>query len=70
MTVRYFRILELEDGSWACRRGRTVIDEHASYNDALDHICDLASADPSSQVFVHPQGAAPPTMVAEFGDTH
>lgn len=65
----FFRILELEDGSWACRRGRTVIDEHATYGDALDHICGLAAADPPSQVFVHPRGAARPTIVAEFGDT-
>ncbi len=49
----YFRVIEHEDRSWACRHGRCVFDEHRTLADALDHIKVLAAAHPPAEVMVH-----------------
>jgi hypothetical protein len=49
----FFRVVEKEDGSWLCRRGREEFDVHAQLDDAIEHTTGLAREDPPSQVFVH-----------------
>lgn len=49
----FFRVIELEDGRWSCRRGATEIDGHASLHDAIQHVTALASHEVSADVFLH-----------------
>ena len=60
-----FRVVELEEGTWACRRGRTTVDEHDALDEALTHTCALAAEDRPSQVRVHHLDQ-PPTIAATF----
>ena len=64
----FFRILELEDGRWACRRGRFTTDEHDTFAESLIHTKTLAAAEPPSRVFVHPLDS-PPWIAAVFDNT-
>jgi hypothetical protein len=49
----FFRVVEQEDGSWSCRRGRDDFDSRAELDDAIEHTFGLASEHPPSEVFVH-----------------
>src|SRR6478672_7451227 len=51
--VWYFRVVENEDRSWACRHGRVVFDEHLTLGDAIDHTDVLAAAHPPAEVMIH-----------------
>jgi Uncharacterized protein conserved in bacteria (DUF2188) len=53
VSTYFFRVVEQEDGSWLCRRGREEFDLHARLDDAIEHTTGLASEDAPSQVFVH-----------------
>jgi uncharacterized protein DUF2188 len=49
----YFRVVEQNDGTWMCRRGRYAIDHHPDMQQALDHIKSLASNHRPSEVRLH-----------------
>ena len=49
----FFRAIECDDGSWACRHGREEYDCHALFQDALEHVTKLAVAHRPAEVFVH-----------------
>jgi hypothetical protein len=49
----FFRLIEHDDGSWTCRRGRQDFDRHPSQDEALAHILEVAGAHPPSRVYVH-----------------
>jgi hypothetical protein len=49
----FFRVIEGEDGSWSCRRGREVLDEHPTLGDALSHLYVLAQASQPASLFAH-----------------
>jgi Uncharacterized protein conserved in bacteria (DUF2188) len=49
----FFRVVERDDGSWLCRRGREEFDVHAQLDDAIEHTTGIASEHPPSQVFLH-----------------
>jgi Uncharacterized protein conserved in bacteria (DUF2188) len=53
VSTYFFRVVELEDGSWLCRRGREEFDVHEQLDDAIEHTTGIASDHPPSQVFVH-----------------
>lgn len=55
----YLRAIELEDGRWACRRGRDEYDLHADLDGAISHLHDLARDLGDAEVFVHPQEGPP-----------
>jgi Uncharacterized protein conserved in bacteria (DUF2188) len=49
----FFRVVEQDDGSWSCRRGREDFDFRAQLDDAVERTTDVASEHPPSEVFVH-----------------
>jgi hypothetical protein len=49
----YFRIIEQDDGGWACQRGLTQLDRHHLHDAALEHITELAGGHRPSAVFAH-----------------
>lgn len=49
----FFRVVEGEDGSWSCRRGREDFDYHAALEDAIDHTTTIASEYLPSELFLH-----------------
>lgn len=49
----YFRVIEQDTGSWACRRGRDDIDDHPTLQEAVDHMAALAAQHRPSEVLVH-----------------
>ena len=49
----FFHVIEQEDGSWSCSRGREVFDFHAQLDDAIEHTTGIANEHPPSEVFVH-----------------
>lgn len=49
----FFRLIEHDDGWWACRRGREEIDRHPHQDQALDHMTELAASNRPSRVYVH-----------------
>ncbi len=53
MSTYFFRVVEQDDGSWLCRRGREEFDFHAQLDDAIEHTIGIASEDPPSEVFIH-----------------
>ena len=50
---RFLRVIELADGSWACRRGRAELDRHTLLNDDVEHLTTLASRETRAQLFLH-----------------
>lgn len=64
----FFRLVEVEPGTWACRRGQATIDEHGRFAEAFDHICEIAAGHPPSQVFVHARDSLP-AVAARFEST-
>jgi hypothetical protein len=53
VSTYFFRVVEQEDGSWLCRRGREEFDSHGLLDDAIEHTIGLAGEDRPSRVFVH-----------------
>ena len=53
VSTYFFRVVEQDDGSWLCRRGREEFDFHAQLDDAIEHTIGIASEDPPSEVFIH-----------------
>jgi hypothetical protein len=49
----FFRIVEQEDGSWTCRRGRVDLDRFEQLDDAIEHTTSIASEYAPAEVFVH-----------------
>ena len=49
----YFRVIELADRRWACRRGSSEIDRHTRLQDAVTHITALASREVNADLFLH-----------------
>ncbi len=49
----FFRVVEQEDGSWLCGRGREEFDFHAELDDAVEHTIGIAREHLPSEVFVH-----------------
>ena len=50
-----YRVIEDDEGGWACRFGRTEFDRHATLADALTHIEVLAAAVECDDILVHHQ---------------
>lgn len=50
---RFFRVVEGDDGRWACRVGRREMDSHDAFTEAIRHILFIAGGRRPSQVFVH-----------------
>jgi hypothetical protein len=46
----FFRVVERQDGRWACRRGRTELDSHVALAEAVVHMRALASQHRPSEV--------------------
>lgn len=57
--AQFFRIVEHEDGSWWYRRGREDLKRFWQLDDAIDHVKDIASENPPSEVLVHRRGGRP-----------
>jgi len=53
VSTYFFRVVEQEDGSWSCRRGREEFDFHDQIGDAIEHTTRIATEHPPSQVLVH-----------------
>jgi hypothetical protein len=49
----FFRVIELDDGAWACRRGVEEFDRHDELYDAVSHIRVIASEHTPAELFVH-----------------
>jgi Uncharacterized protein conserved in bacteria (DUF2188) len=52
----FFHVVEQEDGSWSCNRGREHFDAHAQLDDAIEHATVIAGEHKPSEVFVHRLG--------------
>ena len=37
----FVRVIECDDGTWACNNGRAEYDRHALFDEALDHMTNL-----------------------------
>jgi hypothetical protein len=53
VSTYFFHVVEQENGSWSCRRGREDFDFHAQLDDAIEHTIGIAGEHALSQVFVH-----------------
>jgi Uncharacterized protein conserved in bacteria (DUF2188) len=53
VSTYFFRVVEQEDGSWSCRRGRDEFGWFDLLDDAIEHTTAIASEHPPSAVFVH-----------------
>jgi hypothetical protein len=51
----FFRVIEHEDGGWACRWGLHVFDIHDELHDAVRHCSELAGQHRPSQLILHPR---------------
>jgi hypothetical protein len=49
----FFRVIELDDGRWACRHGSLEYDIHALMNQAIEHITALAANQRPAELFLH-----------------
>jgi hypothetical protein len=49
----YFHIVELDDGRWACRHGSTEYHQHASLEQAVEHMRHVASEQAPGSIIVH-----------------
>lgn len=49
----FFHVVELPDGSWACRRGTREFDVHAEFDDAVRHITAIASNEQPAEIYLH-----------------
>ena len=49
----FFRVIELDDGRWACRHGVEEFDTHGEMGDAVAHIRSIAGAHLPAELFMH-----------------
>jgi len=49
----FFRVIELDDGRWACRHGTEEFDRHDELSDAVGHIRVIAAEHTPAELFVH-----------------
>jgi len=49
----FFRVIEQDDGQWACRHGRHVYDSHPLLDQAIEHISAIAALQQPAELFVH-----------------
>jgi hypothetical protein len=49
----FLRVIELADGSWACRRGLAELDRHHVLQDAVAHVTTLGSRESHAELFLH-----------------
>jgi hypothetical protein len=49
----FFRVIERDDGRWACRRGGQEYDTHATVTPAIDHIRSLAGDQLLAELYLH-----------------
>jgi hypothetical protein len=49
----FFRVIEQDDGRWACRHGRQEYDTHPRLDQAIEHIQALAAQQRPAQLFLH-----------------
>ena len=49
----FFRAIEAHDGTWSCRRGLSVLDEHATLSESLAHLHELAQLHGPASLFAH-----------------
>jgi hypothetical protein len=49
----FLRAVEADDGTWRCHRGRLVLDTHAAFDEALEHLREVARATPPAILFGH-----------------
>jgi hypothetical protein len=49
----FFRAIERDDGTWACRRGRLELDKHGQLEEALAHLTSLADNARPTEIYVH-----------------
>jgi hypothetical protein len=53
VTRHFFHVVEQEDGSWSCNRGREHFSAHAQLDDAIEHTKVISKEHGPSEVFVH-----------------
>ena len=49
----FFRVVEQDDGRWACSHGRHEYDIHTDMNHAIEHITALATHQGPAELFLH-----------------
>jgi len=49
----FFRVVELDDGRWACRHGSHEYDTHPALNQAIEHIATVAAENRPAELFLH-----------------
>lgn len=49
----FFRVIEQEDGCWACRHGRFEFDSHTAMKEAIEHMTAVASEQSPAEIFLH-----------------
>jgi hypothetical protein len=53
VTMSFFHVVEQEDGSWSCNRGREHFGAHAQLENAIEYTKVIAGEHGPSEVFVH-----------------
>ncbi|SDP27832.1 hypothetical protein SAMN04515671_3526 [Nakamurella panacisegetis] len=72
----FYRVIELDDGTWACRHGHTIFDTHAKLAPAITHIEELAHAAGPARLFLHRltgevvELADPQPLLSSYPGTH
>lgn len=49
----FFRVIELHDGRWSCRQGRSEFDVHQDRDSAVDHVTHIAAEHAPAEVYLH-----------------
>jgi hypothetical protein len=49
----FFHAIEIDGGIWACRHGQAEYDQHASLDEAIEHLTTLAADAGPTQLFAH-----------------
>jgi hypothetical protein len=52
----FLRVIERDDGSWACRHGTVEFDVHTELQGAVEHIRVLAASRQPAELFLHRLG--------------
>jgi hypothetical protein len=66
VTMSFFHVVEQEDGSWSCNRGREHFGAHAQLENAIEHTKVIAGERRPSEVFVHRLGEHVGQSIATF----
>ena len=64
--MSFFHVVEQEDGSWSCNRGREHFGAHAQLENAIEHTKVIAGERAPSEVFVHRLGEHVGQSIATF----